>query len=190
MFAKSIALLSFLLLAGSVLHADEPSGPQRYTVRMWGLFCEEREADLRELIATIPNAKVVSASYQKSEATFEFDPKLAFPNSNPKDAVNALKQTLDQATRASLTVNASPALPPDSLRSIEIRVGGLDCMACSYAAYSVVANTTGVDRATSNLKRGIVTAMIDPSKTSQEALEKTLRERGLIIKNADGSAKQ
>ena len=70
----------------------------------------------------------------------------------------------------------------DKLVRIEIGVVGLDCKACSFAAYNIVAGVDGVEQATCSFKDGLITALIDPAKTQKAVLEDTLKKRNVTLK--------
>ncbi len=55
-------------------------------------------------------------------------------------------------------------------------MAGLDCKGCAFGAYRAVAKLDGVERATVDFRRGIVTARVDPSKTNREALVAALKK--------------
>ena len=72
----------------------------------------------------------------------------------------------------------------DKLKLIEIPVAGLDCKACSLAAYEAVYKLEGVERATASFREGKVTALIDPTKTDRAKLEAALKKREVDVKSA------
>lgn len=76
-------------------------------------------------------------------------------------------------------------VPKDKLARIEIEVVGLDCKACSYAAYRAIYQIEGVARATASFKDGKVTALIDPKETNRPALEEALKKKGVILKSTE-----
>jgi copper chaperone CopZ len=59
---------------------------------------------------------------------------------------------------------------------------GLDCKACALAAYESIAKIDGVEQATASFRDGLVTARIDPARTSRAALEEILKKRGVTLK--------
>lgn len=71
--------------------------------------------------------------------------------------------------------------PREKLQFVEIRVVGLDCLACGLGAYEAVQNVEGVETATASFKTGLVTAWIDPEKTDRSKLEEALKQRGVEI---------
>src|SRR5262249_16441621 len=74
-------------------------------------------------------------------------------------------------------------IPLDKLQLIEIPVAGLDCKACSLAAYEAIYKLEGVERATASFREGRVTALIDPTKTDRTKLEAALKKRGVEVKS-------
>jgi len=71
--------------------------------------------------------------------------------------------------------------PRDKLTQITITVAGCDCKDCNLAAYEAVASIDGVEQVTVSLKNGRLTALIDPSKTDQAKLEKSLAKKGVDL---------
>jgi len=62
-----------------------------------------------------------------------------------------------------------------------IPAGGLDCKGCCLAAYEAGAGIDGVMQATASFKEGLVTALIDPTKTNRAKLEDALRAKGVQL---------
>ena len=70
----------------------------------------------------------------------------------------------------------------DKLKRIEIPIVGLDCKACSLAAYEIVARLKGVEQAQASFKEGRVTVLVDAEKIDQAEIEAALKQRGVTIK--------
>lgn len=183
-WAAFAALFLTAINAGPIALSQDPAaGQQRFKHQITGLFCPEREQDLRELVvAKFPNIKLIAIDYQNSEATFEYDPTKAFPNSKPEQIVERFDNELRNASRHTFGVKPLSKIPRDKLTMIEIPIEGLDCKACSLAAYEMVARVPGVELAFASFKLRKVTAWIDPTLTSAMKLESILKERGVDVK--------
>jgi cation transport ATPase len=70
------------------------------------------------------------------------------------------------------------------LKRLEIPVYGLDCKACSFACYKMLDDIDGVEYAIASFKEQKAVVLIDPAKTSREALEKRLKEREVSLQPA------
>jgi copper chaperone CopZ len=167
--------------AVSLASADEttPTYPTRF--RVTGLFQPDREDDLRTIFEKLPELRLVAIDFEKAEATVEYDPKSAFPGAKPEQVTERLDQKVRSASNSTFGIRPLSAVPRDKLVKIEIPVLGLDCKACSFAAYKAVAEIEGVEQARASFKDGRVTAWIDESKTSRAALEQSLKQREVIV---------
>jgi copper chaperone CopZ len=159
-----------------VAHADT------FKHQLTGLCMKEREPDLREAVEKIPNVKLVSIDFANAEATFEYDPAKAFPGVKPEQIVQRFDMLLRQASGHTLGIKPLRTVPLEKLRLIDIPVGGLDCKACSLAAYEAIYKLDGVERATASFREGRVTALIDPERIDRARLEAALKKRGVQVK--------
>jgi copper chaperone CopZ len=167
--------LGCLLLLGGAAHAE----PVKHQVT--GLFMKEREQDLREAVEKIPQVKLLRIDFANAEATFEYDPAIAFPGAKPDQIVQRFDQLLRAASGHTFGIKPLRKTPLDQLRLIEIPVAGLDCKACSMAAYDAIYKLEGVERATASFREGRVTALIDPTKTDRGKLEAALKKKGVQL---------
>lgn len=176
------------------LAESAPSSPKNFTFRIYGLCCPERENDLKMATGEIPDVKLVSIDYPNASATFSLDPILfcaeRVKGMSKKDLANAdlpkfVNERFDNLLRnaSNHTFQIAPPLAAakDKLTLVEIKVVGIDCKACSFAAYDSICKIEGVARATASFKQGMVTALIDPSKTNRSALETALKQRGVEL---------
>ena len=69
--------------------------------------------------------------------------------------------------------------PREQLQRVEIPIAILDCRACCLAAYESISKIEGVTQATASFKEHRLTALIDPAKTNQAALEEALKKPGM-----------
>lgn len=137
------------------------------------------------MLEKLPQITLVSIDYQNAEATFRYDAKKTFgDNATPQQVIERFDNLfLYSLLRGTFGIKPPLALPRDQLQLVEIPVVGLDCLACSFAAYNMVQRMLGVEQATSSFKTGLVTAWIDPAKTNRAVLEALLkRGRGVTLK--------
>ena len=156
--------------------------PATIKLRVTGLFSPDREADLREVMLKIPDAKLVSIDYANAEALFEYDPTKSFDKAKPDKIPERLDNAVRTNSYSTFSIKPLSSTPKDKLQKIEIGVVGLDCKGCALAAYECVARIEGVDQATVSFKDGLVTAKFDPEKTNRAALEEALTKARVELK--------
>ena len=172
------SLFCALSLALPLLHAEEQTG----TYRLFGLSAAEREADLREVLAKVPEVTLVSLDAAKAEVTLRFEAEKLFPPTKAKqppaaDKITARLDTLiGTASTRTFGITERSTVPADKLTKVEILIGVLDCKGCRYAAYQAVAKLDGVERATVSATPSAIIAWIDATKTKREALEEALKK--------------
>ena len=172
---KSLLILLFVITTAL---ADEAS----FTHRVTGLFSPNREADLRAVIEKVPGVKLVSVDFAHAEAVFSYDPAIAFKDTKPEQIVERFNDLLRNATRSTFGIAKLDPTSKDKLTRVEIPVAGMDCKACCLAAYEIIYQIDGVTAATASFKDGLITALIDPSRTNREALETALKARNVTLK--------
>ena len=172
------------LMIALAARADEQASKHGVT----GLFSPEREADLRTLVNELPGLKLISVDFDNAEATFACDAAQLFPGAKPEQLTERLDKLLKQASRNTFGIKPLSTKPREQLTQVEIPVVGLDCKACSLAAYEAVAKIEGVERATASFKDGLVTARIDPAKTNRAALEEALKKKNVKLAEDTGEA--
>lgn len=170
--------LLILLLAVPAIGAE----PMTLKARVYGLFMPNREADLREVLKQWPEVELVHVDFATSEAEFKIDADKLFPKVKPTDVLNQLDNKLRSATLSTFGLKPLSTVPRDQLQKVEIPVVGLDCKACSFACYEIVARLEGVEQATASFKDGRVTALIDPKRTDKSKLEAALKQRNVVVK--------
>lgn len=175
--------LLFLLAAATACAAGESnSQPQSITHRITGLFAPNREADLRAVVEQIPDVRLVSIDFEHAEATFTYDPAIAFKGTKAEEIPKRFDEKLRSLSQSTFGVQPLITTPKELLKRVEIPVAGLDCKACCLAAYEAIAKVDGVAQATASFKDGLVTALIDPAKTNREALQDALKKRNVEVK--------
>ena len=177
-----LALLCLCLATLALASGDKSDAPQRVKHQITGLFSTEREADLREAFENIPDIKLVAIDFANAEATLEYVPANVFRNVKPDERVRKLDNLLKSASHHTFGVKPLCTMPREKLQRIEIPVAGLDCKACSLAAYEAIYRLDGVETATASFREGRVTALIDPAKTNRATLEAALKKRGVDVK--------
>ncbi len=178
-------ILSFAF-AAVVPAADTPES-ERTPIKhqITGLFLPEREQDLKDLFKQhadkFPGINLVSIDFANAEVTFDYDPAKVFPGAKPEQIVERFDNLLRDATRHTFGVKPLCPVERDKLKRVEIPVVGLDCKACSLAAYEMVYKLKGVEMATASFKTGKVTAWIDSEKIDQAEIEMVLKQRGVQL---------
>lgn len=178
----SHVILPSLLASTAMSQDDKPAEPQLIKHQITGLFCIEREPDLREVFEQkLPQFQLKSIDYANAEASFDYDPAKVYPGAKPEQIIERFDNDLRNATRHTFGVKPLRTIEKDKLKLIEIPVVGLDCKACSLAAYEAVYRQKGVETATASFKAGKVTALIDPAQTDRVELETALKQRGVQL---------
>lgn len=174
---KSAITISFLFIALNV-HAEET----KTKVRLFGVFSPDREKDLRKITDEWADIKLDSIDFKYGEAVFVFDAEKLFPKAKPDAITTNLDNKLRTASNGTFGIKPLSNVAKEKLVKIEIAVVGLDCKACSFAAYNIIAGIDGVEQATSSFKDGLITALIDPDKIQKAVLEETLKKRNVTLK--------
>jgi copper chaperone CopZ len=177
--------LAFLLLLSVTAAAAEQS--VQYSVR--GLFQPDRKVVLLNAAKALENCRLVGVDYDTARATFTYDDEAqGFRKAKPEQVLQQIDNQLRKLSNHTFTLLQPGTLPEAGLQRIDFTIEGLDCLGCSYGAYSAVAALEGVDRATASFHDGKLTAFIDPAKTSREALAEVLKKKE--IKVVEAAAKQ
>ena len=184
-FVPVLALVMAAVNIGlATAHAEEkPTEPKLIKHQITGLFCPEREADLRELIARkLPQFKLMNVDYDNAEAAFDYDPTKAFPGAKPDQMIERFDNELRNASRHTFGAKPLRTIPKDKLKLVEFLIVGLDCKASSLAVYESIYRLKGVELATASFKEGKATALIDPEKIDRVEIEMALKQRGVQLK--------
>ena len=169
--------------AGEISAADEkPAAPAPVVLKVTGLFDGKREGELRQVLEDVPGVELVSVDYEHGEGTFRFDRTKAFPDAKPQDTITRFNEKLRSVSMGTFGVKPLSSTPHEKLQRVEIPIIGLDCRACSLAAYEAVAKLDGVEQATASFHDGLVTALIDPEKTDRSKLEAALKEKRVQLR--------
>lgn len=164
------------------LLAAEPSDPVHATKhQITGLFSPDREKDLQQVFKKLPDFKVIQVDFENAEVSLEYDSAKVFPGAKPEQIVERLDNLVRGASNHTFGVKPLRSVKKETLKLIEIPVVGLDCQACSLAAYEAVYRLKGVETATASFKAGRVTAFIDPEQIDRVELEMALKQRGVQI---------
>lgn len=155
-----------------------PVAAEQVKHQVTGLFMPEREQDLRDAVAKIPDVKLVSIDYKKAEAVFDYDVKTF---GKPDQAIQKLDGLLKTASNRTFGIKPLCTTPREKLTLIEIPVAGLDCKACSLAAYEAIYRLDGVEQATASFREGRVTALVNPTKIDRARLEDALKKKGVRV---------
>lgn len=156
------------------------------TLRVTGLFSKEREKDLREAVEKNERLQIKKIDFETAKITFTFErgDEPFKPDAKPETIRSAIDSRLKGASNHTFSALIPSAIPKEKLKHIEIAVIGLDCKACSYAAYRAIFQIEGVARATASFREGKVSALIDPKKTDRTVLKEALKKRGVTLAQA------
>jgi formylglycine-generating enzyme len=181
-FALLYVAITTLTMAGRA--AEPPAGTVRVTWQIRGLFGPERQVDLQALFAEeLPEIKVVDVDMANAEATFEFDPAVAFDprlkNAKPDALLFSFNGKLLRAARSTFSAHPRRNKPLEKLLWIEIPFEGLDCKACAYGVYSILIRMKGVEQAFADTSTGLATVLLDPEAIDEKAIRSKLREQGV-----------
>ncbi len=168
--------------AACVSQSQEPAPPATIKLRVNGLFSPDREADLREVMVQIPDARLLSIDYANAEAVFAYEANKSFDKAKPEKIPERLDNAVRTHSRSTFSIKPLSTTPKEKLQAVEIGVVGLDCKGCALAAYESVARIEGVEQATASFKDGLVTAKFDPEKTNRGALEEALTKARVELK--------
>jgi len=174
----AVGLLALLLYPAAVSAADAETVKHRVT----GLFNKEREADLREVVKKLTGVTIVAIDFDTSEVTFSYDPQKLLGKGNEKQVLERFDTLIRNASSHTFGVRGLCMTPKEKLLRIEIPVAGLDCRGCELSAYEVIFKMDGVEQATCSFKAGMMTALIDPEKTTKGALEDALKKRNVTLR--------
>lgn len=174
----AISLLFVIPLAAQ--GADAPA-PQQVKHRVTGLFSPDRQDDLRALVDSLPGVKLLGIDYDRSEATFEYDPNQLLNKPNPQQQIERFHELVRSNSQSTFGIKPLSTLPPEKWQLVEIPVFGLDCKGCALAAYESLANVEGVEQATVDFKAGRARAKVDPEKVTRAQLETALKQRGVTL---------
>ncbi len=170
-------LLLLLLVAGGAA-AGEAKPPTTTTFKVIGLCYPERVEDLRALVRARDDIKLVEVDYDHGQATFSYD------------AAHISGESISNLVGSKgFAVRALEHIPPEHLARVAIAMVGLDCKGCALGTYNAIGRIDGVERATVDLKVGLVDATIDTAKTNQAALEEALKKAGVTLKQTAAPSK-
>ncbi len=155
--------------------------PQAYVFRVTGLFDPDRVDDFRAVVEKLPDVRLETLDYDRAEARFTFDPAKLFPGAKPEQIVERFDQIVRQSSSSTFGIRPPSVVPRERLQAVTIPIVGLDCRACSLAAYEIVLKVEGVEQAQASFRDGLVRAWIDPTRTTRAALEEALRKRNVQL---------
>ena len=172
---------AILLILSSSAFADEP---QTFAFRVTGLFQPDRVDDFREMLKKLPDVTLNSIDYDRAEAKFTFDTAKVLPGVKPEQVAERFDQLIRQNSSSTFGIRPTSTVPREKLATVTITIVGLDCKACSLAAYEIVAKVDGVEQAQASFHDGKLTAWIDPVRTNRAALEEALKKRNVTLGEA------
>lgn len=176
--------LCVLVLGGAdrLLAEEAAQEPASVRYRIIGLFSQDREAELREAAKRMADVTLARVDYDLGEVLFTYDPAKILKGAKPDQVRAHLENLLKNASNHTFALKELCTIPREKLERIEIAVGVLDCKACGYGLYLAVMNVAGVEQAQADVKKGVITAWIDPEKTDRSKLIEILKKREVRIR--------
>ena len=175
---KPLALLLLLSVAA-------PAAEQTVQYSVRGLFQPDRKAFLINAAMGLEGCRLVEVNYDAARATFTYDDETqVFKKVKPDQILQQIDTQIRKLTNHCFTLLQPGTLPAAGWTRIDFNIEGLDCLGCSYGAYSAVASLEGVDHATASFRDGRLTAFIDPAKTSRGALSEVLKKKEIKVVEA------
>jgi copper chaperone CopZ len=185
---RSVVACMVLALFATTARADEPDTYTTIEMRVQGLFQPDRVDAFKKYLATReqfmgdkPLVVLDKVDFDTNVVTLRVDQRTGLKDRTVADRVRWFDETVYYPSRGLYRLKALSEKPREKLQFVEIRVVGLDCLACGLGAYEAVQNLDGVETATASFKTGLVTAWIDPKKTDRAKLEESLKQRGVEI---------
>jgi hypothetical protein len=161
------------------LHAE----PQTTTVRIIGISEPARVEDFQKAVKAVPELELVSVDEEKASAVLRFElttvitkPKPRPEDTTPQKVLEQLDNMIGKASIRTFSLTTPTGTSEAALAKVDFNVGVLDCKGCRYGAYIAIAKLDGVERASVKAGTRILTAWIDPSKTTKETLEAALKK--------------
>jgi len=141
--------------------------------------------DLRETVEKIPEVQLLAIDFKNAEITVEYVPSKVFPGAKPNQVIERFDNMVRSASSSTFGIKPLPEMPMEKLKRVEVPVEGLDCKACTLAAYEAAYKLEGVEQAFARFCDGKVAALIQPDKIDRAKLEDALTKRGvLVVKDA------
>ncbi len=158
-------------------------------LQVTGLFMQDCVENFRSAISKFPEAKLRAVDFKTAKASIGYAAQSdRFRGAQPEQIVERLNNEIRHLSNQTLGVKPLGKIPRDQLKRVEIKIVGLDCMACSLAVYEIISRLEGVEQATADFGDGLAIAWIDPNKTSRSALEEALKNRNVSL--ADPATKR
>jgi copper chaperone CopZ len=178
-----IGVLSAASAGGAGAPATPPAaGEQTVAYHVTGLFERDRENALREAVEKIPGVRLVSVDFELGEATFAFDPAVAFRGIRPDKLLERFDQLLRNASGHLLSLRPRCATPRDKLARVEVTIAPLDCKACALAVHEIVTKIDGVEQAAVDMKTGHISALLDPDNADRARIRAALKSREVTLR--------
>ncbi len=152
------------------------------TVQVTGLFMRDRVDAFRALLQQVPEVRLLELDFETAQARLAYDPECdLFRGVQPTQLIERCHNRLQQLSRSTLGMRAVSSVPREQWKKLDLQIAGLDCMACSYAAYDALIRIEGVEQATASFRDGKATAWYNAAVTNQELIVMTLKQRQVVV---------
>jgi cation transport ATPase len=149
-----------------------------------GLFQPEREQELRTLLAKLPGVQVQHVELKTARITFTCDPAIPeFRGQTPERQLALVNERVREASQHTFQLQPLGDRAPETWQEVHLRVAGLDCRGCAFAAYLVAMKVDGVQHALVSFRDGSLRAWYDAAKTSPVELTKALRQAQVDVRD-------
>ena len=151
-------------------------------LRVTGLFMPQRVDVFRTLFDDVSEAKLKAVDFETAEATLAYDPECQLlKGANETQIVERLDNRVRQLSEHTIGLEPLSAVPRDQWQRLEIPIVGLDCPACSLAAYEILKRTEGVEQATASFHERRAVVWIDPARADRVKIVDALKQHQVTI---------
>jgi len=127
-----------------------------------GMHCAACSTRIEKVIGAMAGVKSISVNLATGEMDLRFDPQ-----------ESSLDQILERVRELGFSVE-----PPASMSTLELKIGGMHCAACSSRIERVTARLQGVTEASVNLGAESGRFVFDPALVSQRLLRQAIHDAG------------
>lgn len=154
---------------------------QEVSVSVVGLFEPDRVTALVDACQRIPGFELLRVNYDEAtmHVRWAADHEM-WRGTKLEEQVQRIDERVRHASGHTLGARDIPSMPRDQWQREELKIEGLDCAACSLAAYDIVIRVDGVLQAEADFGQSRAVAWIDPAKTNRSQLIEAFKQRGVV----------
>ena len=136
--------------------------PSSLRLPVAGMHCAACSTRIEKVVGTMPGVENVSVNLATGEMDLRLDPQ-----------ASDLNRILERVRELGFSVE-----PPASLSTLELKIGGMHCAACSSRIERVTSRMEGVTEASVNLAAESGRFVFDPALVSQRVLRQAIHDAG------------